>query len=224
MIAAVAFVEPMVMWSTGSCRGPNGAPRRRAHGPVGSGGYPDDLIAWITSCAQPKTRRAAGEHPDAPVFSVIVSLCNETASIRPLLDELRLALAQLGIAAEVSPVLVLEGAAALRHGFQRARGAWLAMLDGDGQNPPAERARVWARRDSADMITGARIGRKDSWLRRGMSRLANVVRRRLLRYGVADTGCSLKLFRREVAGSFLPIRTIYSFLPAFAVAPTTVFV
>jgi dolichol-phosphate mannosyltransferase len=188
----------------------------------------------------------AGDHQDTPLLSVIVPFYNEAASIPPLLDELRLALAQLGIAAEVIAVndgsvdstgVVLESAAAawpqlqvtqlarnsgqaaaLRHGFQRARGAWLAMLDGDGQNPPAELAQLWARRDSADMIAGARIGRKDSWLRRGMSRLANAVRRRLLRDGVTDTGCSLKLFRREVAGSFLPIRTMYSFLPAFAVA------
>jgi hypothetical protein len=51
-----------------------------------------------------------------------------------------------------------------------------------------------------------------------MSRLANATRRALLRDGVSDTGCSLKVFRREVAASFLPIRTMYSFLPAFAVA------
>jgi dolichol-phosphate mannosyltransferase len=51
-----------------------------------------------------------------------------------------------------------------------------------------------------------------------MSRIANATRRALLRDGVSDTGCSLKLFRREVVASFVPIRTMYSFLPAFAVA------
>ena len=92
------------------------------------------------------------------------------------------------------------------------------MRDGDGQNPPAELARLWPLRDTADMITGARTGRQDSSLRRIMSRVANAVRGAALRDGVSDTGCSLKLFRREVAASFLPIRTMYSFLPAFAVA------
>jgi dolichol-phosphate mannosyltransferase len=51
-----------------------------------------------------------------------------------------------------------------------------------------------------------------------MSRVANAVRRALLRDGVSDTGCSLKIFRRDVRLCFLPIRTMYSFIPAFAVA------
>ena len=109
-------------------------------------------------------------------------------------------------------------AAALWWGFRNARGAWIATLDGDGQNPPAELARLWAARESADMICGIRAHRRDPWLRRGMSRVANLARRALLRDGVSDTGCSLKLLRREVTGSFLPIRTLYSFLPAFAAA------
>ena len=92
------------------------------------------------------------------------------------------------------------------------------MLDGDGQNPPGELARLWAVRESADMIAGARMNRQDSRLRRVMSRVANTARRAAFRDGVTDTGCSLKIFRREVVGSFLPIRTMYSFLPAFAVA------
>ncbi|MBI5693971.1 MAG: glycosyltransferase family 2 protein [Verrucomicrobia bacterium] len=109
-------------------------------------------------------------------------------------------------------------AAALWWGFRHARGAWIATLDGDGQNPPAELARLWTRRAEADLICGIRAQRRDSRLRRVMSRIANATRRALLRDGVRDTGCSLKLFRREVAESFLPIRTLYSFLPAFAVA------
>lgn len=47
-------------------------------------------------------------------------------------------------------------AAALRRGFQTARGEWIAILDGDGQNPPAEIARLWSLRGSADMIIGVR--------------------------------------------------------------------
>jgi len=92
------------------------------------------------------------------------------------------------------------------------------MLDGDGQNPPTELARLWEFRDTADMIAGVRAERNDSALRRTMSRIANTVRRAALRDGVSDTGCSLKIFRREVARSFIPLRTMYSFLPAFAVA------
>jgi glycosyltransferase involved in cell wall biosynthesis len=181
-----------------------------------------------------------------PALSVIIPFYNEAANIAPLLAELRDTLDALTLSAEV--ICIDDGssdatptelaavakiwpavqiyrfpknrgqAAALWHGFQVARGSRFAMLDGDGQNPPAELARLWAAREDADMLTGARQGRKDSVLRRAMSRIANAVRRALLRDGVTDTGCSLKIFRREVASSFVPIRTLYSFLPAFAVS------
>jgi dolichol-phosphate mannosyltransferase len=179
-------------------------------------------------------------------LSIVIPFFNEAPNIAPLLAEVREAIAALGVAAEVIavddgstdatgagleaiarnwPALRVERfaqnrgqAAALWHGFQQARGRWIAMLDGDGQNPPAELARLWALRETADLIAGARMGRQDSTLRRAMSLVANSVRRLLLRDGVSDTGCSLKLFRREVVKSFLPIRTMYSFLPAFAVA------
>jgi dolichol-phosphate mannosyltransferase len=185
-------------------------------------------------------------NPDRPDLSVIIPFYNEAANVGPLVAELRAALAPLGLSLEV--LLVNDGstdgtaaalneaaavwpavrvehfsrnrgqAAALWWGFQNARGAWFAMLDGDGQNPPAELVRLWPERHTADMLAGARRQRRDSRLRRIMSRIANATRRSLLRDGVSDTGCSLKLFRREVAATFLPMRTLYSFLPAFAVA------
>jgi dolichol-phosphate mannosyltransferase len=182
----------------------------------------------------------------SPELSVVIPFFNEAPNVAGLLAEVRTTLDAMGVPSEVIavddgstdgtaaelatfaaawPDLRVERfaqnrgqAAALRHGFQIARGTWLAMLDGDGQNPPAELARLWPLRASADMLAGARIGRQDSALRRTMSRIANATRRALLRDGMSDSGCSLKLFRREVAASFLPIRTMYSFLPAFAVA------
>jgi glycosyltransferase involved in cell wall biosynthesis len=184
--------------------------------------------------------------PHSPDLTVIIPFYNEAPNVAPLLAELRAALAPLALNVEI--LLVNDGstdataaalaaeaaawpairiehfprnrgqAAALWWGFQNARGAWLAMLDGDGQNPPAELARLWPLRKTADLLAGARMGRRDSALRLAMSGIANATRRALLRDGVSDTGCSLKLFRCEVAGSFLPIRTLYSFLPAFAVA------
>jgi len=179
-------------------------------------------------------------------LSVIIPFYNEAPNIPPLLAELRAALDPLALRIEVLliddgstdttaaaltaaagawPAIRVESfprnrgqAAALWRGFQVARGTWIAMLDGDGQNPPAELARLWPLRHRADMIAGARHGRRDSALRLAMSALANAARRALLRDGVSDTGCSLKLFRREVVASFLPVRTLYSFLPAFAVS------
>jgi dolichol-phosphate mannosyltransferase len=51
-----------------------------------------------------------------------------------------------------------------------------------------------------------------------MSRIANAIRARLLGDGMRDSGCALKAMRREVACALLPIRTLYSFIPAQAVA------
>lgn len=190
----------------------------------------------------PKSRNPS----ESPLLSVIMPVFNEEASVDGVLAELRPTLAALNIPCEVlaindgstdgtdaaiervahewsdlQPVHFSENrgqAAALWHGFHLARGTWIAMLDGDGQNPPAELARLWELRDTADMVAGARVDRRDSALRRAMSRLANAVRRVALRDGVSDTGCSLKVFRRDVVRSFLPVRTLYSFLPAFAVS------
>ncbi len=183
---------------------------------------------------------------EPPLLSVVIPFHNEAANAAPLLAELRQVAEALAVPLEV--ICVDDGssdgtgavlstaaggwaaikvhafsrnrgqAAALWHGFHAARGRFIASLDGDGQNPPAELARLWALRDTADMIVGIRAVRQDSAPRRAMSRLANAVRRAVLRDGVSDTGCSLKLFRREVVGSFLPLRTLYSFLPAFAVS------
>jgi glycosyltransferase involved in cell wall biosynthesis len=107
-------------------------------------------------------------------------------------------------------------AAALLAGFSRARGEIIVTLDGDGQNDPADIPLLLDALAQADMVAGVRSERRDSLLRRGMSRLANAVRRWLLKDGVVDTGCALKAFRREVLGAFIPISTLYSFMPALA--------
>src|SRR6187399_1991121 len=75
-------------------------------------------------------------------------------------------------------------AAALAAGMSRARGRFVVTMDGDGQNDPA------------DMVVGIRAGRRDSFLRRAMSKFANAIRGRLLDDRMQDSGCALKVFRR----------------------------
>jgi len=92
---------------------------------------------------------------------------------------------------------------ALRTGVRAARSELVVILDGDGQNDPADIAKLIAplRELPADsrlaMIAGVRVKRKDSWGKRVASILANGIRRALIGDTAKDTGCSLKAFKRE---------------------------
>lgn len=92
---------------------------------------------------------------------------------------------------------------AVRTGVLAARAAIIATIDGDGQNTPADIARLYGRLTRADappllaMVAGERRERIDAASKRTASRWANAIRRRLLDDGAADTGCGLKVFYRE---------------------------
>jgi dolichol-phosphate mannosyltransferase len=90
---------------------------------------------------------------------------------------------------------------AIRTGVLAARSGLIVMLDGDGQNDPADAPRLLAALEAGPaklaMIGGERVNRRDSASKRWASRWANGLRRRLLDDGAVDTGCGLKVFRRE---------------------------
>jgi dolichol-phosphate mannosyltransferase len=107
--------------------------------------------------------------------------------------------------------------AAIRTGVKAARAPWIATLDGDGQNDPADVPRLWAMIRAADapaLITGQRTKRRDSRMKRISSRVANRVRATLLGDGTPDTGCGLKLFRRELFLDLPFFDHMHRFLPA----------
>lgn len=111
-------------------------------------------------------------------------------------------------------------AAALWTAFGSASGELVITLDGDGQNDPAVLPLMISHltATNADMVAGVRANRQDSWLRKKMSRVANRTRQIFLKDGVNDSGCALKVMRREVCSAFIPLRTLYSFMPALAVS------
>ncbi len=111
-------------------------------------------------------------------------------------------------------------APALYYGLKAAKGTLVATLDGDGQNDPADFPAMIERLNSsgADLVSGIRVNRHDSGLRKAMSRLANGVRGFMLNDGVTDSGCAIKVFRRSVVDSLIPLKTLYSFIPALASA------
>jgi glycosyltransferase involved in cell wall biosynthesis len=110
--------------------------------------------------------------------------------------------------------------AALYAGVNYAQGEAIVTLDGDGQDCPADIPALLAvlDRERVDLVCGIRHERRDSSLRRWMSRAANRVRARALGDGMTDSGCGLKVMRRAVVPALLPLRTLYSFIPALAVA------
>lgn len=107
---------------------------------------------------------------------------------------------------------------AICSGVQAARAEWIATLDGDGQNDPADLPQLLlvlaAADDSLKLVIGNRTTRKDSWLRRISSRVANRVRGGLLRDGTPDTGCGIKLMHRATFMQLPWFNHMHRFLPA----------
>jgi dolichol-phosphate mannosyltransferase len=114
--------------------------------------------------------------------------------------------------------------AALVTGIRNARAPWIVTLDGDGQNDPVDiPALLNVLHDSnqpfaPQLICGNRKRRRDAWVKRVSSRIANRVRRMALRDGTPDTGCSLKLFSRELFLTLPQFDHMHRFLPTLVQA------
>lgn len=107
---------------------------------------------------------------------------------------------------------------AVRTGVRAARANWIVTLDGDGQNDPADiPAFLHLLEQSAPdlkLIMGNRKLRKDTWVRRISSRVANGTRRRMLGDDTPDTGCGIKLFHRTTFLELPAFDHMHRFLPA----------
>jgi lipid-A-disaccharide synthase-like uncharacterized protein len=88
------------------------------------------------------------------------------------------------------------------------------MLDGDGQNDPADIPVLVAALAQADVACGWRRNRRDNWSRRVSSQIANHLRRAVLNDGIRDTGCSLKAMRREHVRYLIPFNGLHRYIPA----------
>lgn len=178
-------------------------------------------------------------------LSVVIPVLNEVASIAGLLEEIA---GQLDGQLDYEIVVVDDGStdstpavlqdargrlarlrvlrhrercgqsAALVSGVVAARSEWIATLDGDGQNDPADIMKLYrAMEQSAAPVTlvaGYRRQRRDSALKRISSRVANAVRSAMLDDDSPNTGCGLKLFPRSVFLALPQFRNMHRFLPA----------
>ena len=107
---------------------------------------------------------------------------------------------------------------AVRTGVKAARGAWIATLDGDGQNDPADIPKLLAKREESPadvkLFAGWRVDRKDTGSKRWASKFANAIRSRMLRDATPDTGCGIKLFEREAFLDLPYFDHMHRYLPA----------
>ncbi len=107
---------------------------------------------------------------------------------------------------------------AIRNGVKAARADWIATLDGDGQNDPADIPKLLAERERAapevKMFAGWRVDRQDSGSKRWASKWANAIRARALRDATPDTGCGIKLFQRAAFLDLPYFDHMHRYLPA----------
>ena len=181
----------------------------------------------------------------APMLSVVVPVFNERGNIAPLVAEITAALRGVSafeiiyvddcskddsrqvlkaLQAEVPELRVFGHtrqsgqSTAIRNGVKQARGTWIATLDGDGQNDPADIPKLIAARDAADpavkLFAGWRVERKDTGSKRWASKIANAIRSRLLRDETPDTGCGIKLFERALFLDLPYFDHMHRYLPA----------
>lgn len=177
-----------------------------------------------------------------PQLSAVVPAYNEVESLPVLVAELRAALEASGRTWEM--VLVDDGSsdgtadrmraaaaseprirvlrleqnagqsAALAAGLAAARGAVVVTMDADLQNDPADIGALLAALENADVVSGVRAKRHDSWIRLASSRIANATRRAVIGDSITDIGCSLKAYRREVLEGLPMFVGVHRFLPA----------
>ena len=176
-------------------------------------------------------------------ISIVIPAKNESENLPSLIQEIRAAL-QSGPAFEIIVVDdgstdgtpdVIEGlaipdlrvirhnrsggqSAAVHTGVLAARGAIVATLDGDGQNPPdclpALIAPLQAGNPALGLVAGQRVGRQDTLSKKLASRFANRLRSWMLNDATRDTGCGLKAFRRDAFLRLPYFDHMHRYLPA----------
>ncbi len=179
-------------------------------------------------------------------LSVVIPVYNEEENVEPLIVEIEAALAALGKSYEI--VIVDDGSkdatfaklrsirerlvqlkvvrlkrnfgqtAALAAGLAQARGAVVILMDGDGQNDPADIPALLRKLDEGnDLVAGWRHNRQDPFLNR---RLPSMIANRLISFTthvkLHDYGCTLKAMRQDVAKNLRLYGEMHRFIPAIA--------
>ncbi|HEX8617108.1 MAG TPA: glycosyltransferase family 2 protein [Thermoanaerobaculia bacterium] len=105
--------------------------------------------------------------------------------------------------------------AALDAAWRGAHGRLVVSLDADLQNDPADIPAMMQKLEQAqaDMVIGVRVNRRDTWSRKMQSRIGNGVRNWITGDQITDTGCSLKLVKKEAVDRVRLFTGMHRFLP-----------
>ena len=177
------------------------------------------------------------------MISVTVPICNEIGNIEPLCDRICTTMEQVGrpwelvlvndgstdgseeklneMAARNPAVKVIHfrrnfgQTAAMMAGFDHAQGEIIIPMDGDLQNDPADIPAMMRKLEdtASDMVIGVRVNRQDTFARKVQSRIGNGVRNWITGDQITDTGCSLKLVKREAVERVRLFTGMHRFLP-----------
>lgn len=178
-----------------------------------------------------------------PYLSVIVCVYNEEENVRPLVEKIQHDLAGMdyeliyvddgstdGTVAALKAVMydrlrIVElrknygQSAALAAGIADARGTYLATLDGDLQNDPIDIPMMlsMAENEEWDLVAGIRANRQDGMLLRKIpSKIANSIIRQSTGIHIKDYGCTLKVFKSDVAKDMGLYGELHRFIPVLA--------
>ncbi len=181
-----------------------------------------------------------------PKFSLIIPIYNEVDAIFPLIIEI-----EKEFSKEKPEIIIIDDGSTdsfniqfkkivknrnikvFRHtknlgkcmamltGVKKAKKNLIAVMDGDGQNPPSEVKKLiieWHKTSEYSnrplLICGHRINRKDTLMKRVSSKIANKLRKKLLMDDCYDTACALKVFEKSEYLKLPYFRNMHRYIPA----------
>ncbi|MEJ5378165.1 MAG: glycosyltransferase family 2 protein [bacterium] len=176
-----------------------------------------------------------------PFYSIVIPIFNESENLRPLAQGIIGVMESIG--EEFELIFVDDGSldqtveilrnlnqedprvcylrldansgqsTALWAGLKEARGQVIITMDGDLQNDPQDIPLLLKNLEDCDVVTGWRQKRRDPWLKRVSTRVANFVRDMVTMEQIRDTGCGFKAFRRHCLEAVVPFDGLHRFLP-----------
>jgi glycosyltransferase involved in cell wall biosynthesis len=178
-------------------------------------------------------------------ISVVVTCYNEKDNIKPLVKELTEVLKPLSRSYEIIYVDdgstddtpdVIRGlfgeypelrllchetnygqSAGLLSAFDNLRGDIIVTLDADLQNDPHDIPRLLEELKTGDLVIGIRKKRKDTFIRRLSTKIANSVRDFFLKDGIKDAGCAMRAYKKSVLKQLIPFKGLHRFLPTICI-------